>query len=169
MSDKVQQVKDQRGLFERVVSYIPGYHGYKEKEVRRETDRLVRATAASFLGKALDEYRKPLVSLALPDSDRDAADSLLARLDTVREKTARALAGYSGLFDSVKIKEDKLDRLVELDSTLVESSKALYESCRAVSSKPTLEGFRIGSASVRESLEKVEEALDGRDALLRSP
>jgi hypothetical protein len=170
LSDKVQQVKDRMGFFQKIASYIPGYHGYKEKEVRRETDRLVRATASGFMARALDEYRRPLAALDLPASDRDSADSIMARLDTVRERTARAVAGYSGIFDAVKVLEPRLDKLVELDSNLVESSQELLTSCRALDvPSQTADGFRAGSVPVLDGIQKIEGILEDREALLKNP
>jgi len=170
LSDKVKQVKDQMGFFQKIASYIPGYHGYKEKEIRRETDRLVRATASGFMAKALDEYRRPLASLDLPASDRDSADSIMARLDTVRERTARAVAGYAGIFDAVRVQEGKLDKLVELDSNLVQSAQDLLTSCKALDvPSPTIEGFRAGSAVALEGIQKIEGVLEDREALLKNP
>jgi hypothetical protein len=170
VSDKVKQVKNQMGFFQKVASYIPGYHGYKEKEIRRETDRLVRATASGFMAKALDEYRRPLASLDLPAPARDSADSIMARLDTVRERTARAVAGYAGIFDAVRVLEGRLDKLVELDSNLVESSKDLLTACKALDvPSPTVEGFRVGSATVLVGIQKIEGILEDREALLKNP
>ena len=37
-----QDVKGQMRLSERIAAFLPGFHGYKEKEVRRESDRLIR-------------------------------------------------------------------------------------------------------------------------------
>jgi hypothetical protein len=170
LSDQVKKVKDQMGFFQKIASYIPGYHGYKEKELRRETDRLVRTTASRFMAKALDEYKRPLAKLDLPGSDRDSADSVMARIDTVRERTARAVAGYAGIFDAAKVQEDKLDKMVELDATLVESSKGLLDSCKALDvASPTVEGFRVGSTSVLQGVQAVEDILEERDSLLRNP
>ena len=170
MSDKVREVKDQRGLFEKVASYIPGYHGYKEKEIRRETDRLVRSTAVGFLAKAVDEIRRPLSSLSLSSSDREGADHLIARMDTVKQRTARAVAGYAGIFDAVKVKEPKLDKLMELDQSLVESSKLLYDACKALNASPvTVESFRIGASTATEKVEEIEGILDERNAMLVNP
>ena len=45
MSDKndvYSDVKGQMRLSERIAAFIPGFHGYKEKELRRESDRLIR-------------------------------------------------------------------------------------------------------------------------------
>jgi hypothetical protein len=144
------------GFFQKIASYIPGYQGYKEKEVRRETDRLVRATASGFMAKALDEFRRPLASLDLPAPDRDSADSIMARLDTVRERTGRAVAGYAGVFDAAKVQEGKLDKLVELDSNLVQSAQDVLTSCKALDvPSPTVDGFRSGSASVLGGIQKI--------------
>jgi hypothetical protein len=170
MSDKVQEVKDQAGLFQKITSYIPGYHGYKEKEVRRETDRLVRATASGLMAKSLDEYRRPLMFLTLPAPDRDSADSIMARLDTIRERTARAVAGYSGIFDAVKVLEPRLDKMVELDGSLIEAAQDLLNASKALDvPSPTVDGFRLGSATVLEDIQKIEGILGDREALLKNP
>ena len=42
--DYLKKVKRERGLLEKIMSYIPGYRGYKEKELRRESDRPVSYT-----------------------------------------------------------------------------------------------------------------------------
>ncbi len=170
MSDEVQNVKDQMGLFQKVASYIPGYHGYKEKEIRRETDRLVRYTASGLMAKALEEYRRPLLFLTLPAPDRDSADSIMARLDTVRERTARAVSGYSGIFDAVKVMEPRLDKLVELDGNLIEAAQALLTACQGLDvPSPTVDAFRAGSSTVLGDIQKIEGVLEDRESLLKNP
>ena len=52
MPDVVEKVKEERSLSEKILSYIPGYSGYKEKELRRETDKLVRDQAVMKLKDA---------------------------------------------------------------------------------------------------------------------
>ena len=52
MSDAYERIKGEQGLVEKIVSYIPGYHGYKEKELRRETDKLVREFSVQKLKEA---------------------------------------------------------------------------------------------------------------------
>ena len=41
-SDVLSNVQGQMRLSERIAAFIPGFHGYKEKEIRRESDRLIR-------------------------------------------------------------------------------------------------------------------------------
>ena len=40
--DLMNKAKDQMNVLERVVAGVPGYKGYKEKELRRETDKTLR-------------------------------------------------------------------------------------------------------------------------------
>ena len=49
MTDLTSQIKDQRGGFAKILSKIPGFKGYMEKETRRDADKIVRdAVAAKF-------------------------------------------------------------------------------------------------------------------------
>ncbi|MCA9155583.1 MAG: hypothetical protein KDA38_12380, partial [Planctomycetales bacterium] len=51
--------RDRRNLVESVLNWIPGFHGYLQKEYRRESDYLARTWLADRLQRAkrpLDEY-----------------------------------------------------------------------------------------------------------------
>ena len=93
-------------LLERIASYIPGYAGYKEKEVRRETDALLRRHIASLLSQA-----SSLLTLSPVDARQVAAspearylwDAAKAALDRVTQRIDKAPHGYSGFFDLVKV------------------------------------------------------------------
>jgi hypothetical protein len=56
--DYMGKVKGERGLLEKIMGYIPGYKGYKEKELRRESDRLVRMEAVNRLKAAKTTFRR---------------------------------------------------------------------------------------------------------------
>ena len=63
--DYLGKVKGERGLLEKIMGYIPGYHGYKEKELRRESDRLVRMEAVSRLKAAKTSIRRAYANPAM--------------------------------------------------------------------------------------------------------
>ena len=42
MGDLYERVSEDRSWLEKIVGKIPGYKGYKEKEMRRESDKLLR-------------------------------------------------------------------------------------------------------------------------------
>ncbi|MBL8045363.1 MAG: hypothetical protein JNL09_02425, partial [Anaerolineales bacterium] len=54
MSDLFQKITDAKGMLEKLVDKIPGFHGYMEKEARREADKLLRDTIANRYGEQLD-------------------------------------------------------------------------------------------------------------------
>ncbi|MEM2373418.1 MAG: hypothetical protein QXI11_03150, partial [Thermoproteota archaeon] len=56
MSEFVRKYEEERGLSEKIASYIPGYRGYKQKEVRREADKLLRG----FMVRKLEATRSNL-------------------------------------------------------------------------------------------------------------
>jgi hypothetical protein len=51
MADLRQTSYDNMGRFEALVAKIPGYKGYKEKEMRREADALLRQHLAGKFGE----------------------------------------------------------------------------------------------------------------------
>ena len=120
--DVYGQAKSQMRLSERIEAFLPGFRGYKEKELRRESDKLLRNHIYMKLTHAKDNLRNIFQRIAdrryldiLPDMDR-----LTAKLDRISEKINHASYGYSGFFDVVKVKEDNLDRMIAFDNSLID-------------------------------------------------
>ncbi len=113
---------DMFGLERGIAEAVPGYKGYKEKELRREADKLLRealATRMRTVKTHLDALQQDLIAEGkfelLPEGER-AATLIQTFIDRVRT----ASYGYSGLFDAVRVKEDDLDRLYEFDARLMD-------------------------------------------------
>src|SRR4030042_5483602 len=131
--DYLGKVRGERSLLERIAGYIPGYRGYKEKELRRESDRLVRTDAVNRLKAAKNTVRRnfanPTVVQKLSGEDAYRFDALTSRLDRVTQRIDRAVAGYAGMFDTVKVKEDKLDTVIQHDLSLIQEADAIKTAC----------------------------------------
>jgi hypothetical protein len=134
---------------EKLVKVIPGYSGYKEKELRREADKLLRVQVA---GK-LDEQRKRLSELQVQLINQgqiqyvDDLDRAATKLQLLIDRINTASYGYAGLFDAVKVKEEQLDALYEFDSQMLDFVDEIAEEVDHVSSAITAkEG--IGEAIV---------------------
>ena len=119
------QFKERRGderLLEKIARLIPGYGGYKEKELRREADKLQR----TYIAKKLSEAKSSLESTNGKMTDKlfmDAlglSDRLLRRMEKMADKVRFASYGYGGFFDMVKVKEEELDKLYGFDASLLE-------------------------------------------------
>lgn len=134
MSDLFQKIVDAKGMLEKLVDKIPGFHGYMEKEGRREADKLLRDTIASRYGEHLDRIsllQTQLISsggLEYVDDLQDAATRLQRFIDTVKT----AARGYTGFFDAVKVKEKELAKLYAFDSALLENAGKVGEAVDAV-------------------------------------
>ena len=117
-----QRIEDSRGGLEGLISKIPGYHGYKEKENRRAADKLLR----DQLTKQLDEQRRRLAELQrnLLDSGGllmvDDLDRAVTKVQKLADKIRTASYGYAGIFDAVKVKEEQLDALYTFDEGMLQ-------------------------------------------------
>lgn len=152
----------EKNFLEKVASHIPGIAGYRERESRRDTDRRLRA----FLAARLDEARSGLDAAREAATSAGAMDALSAigRLDRTIQRSVASLrfadAGYSGVFDQVKIREPELEAIYAYDEALVSDVVALADRLRAAqaTSLPELaaaaEGIDLKIARRREVLEK---------------
>ncbi len=120
--DLLATVESSLGGFEKLMRKIPGYHGYKEKELRREADKLLRLELASQLDdqrKRLAELQGELISQAKIEFIDDLERAVM-KLQLLIDRVKTASYGYAGLFDAVKVKEEQLDALYEFDNKMLD-------------------------------------------------
>ena len=98
MSEKkgmYEKAKGEMRLTERILAELPGFRGYKEKELRRESDRLIRNHIYERLTIARRDLKETFQKLSdnkmqevLTDMDR-----FIMRFDRVAEKINHASYG----------------------------------------------------------------------------
>ena len=118
MSDFFEKVKSQIDPFKKLVSFIPGFSGYIERQNRRDADKLLRETVARRFEEQWSRastLQEEMVSNGLFTSVDDMEKAALA-LRTFIDKISTAARGYSGLFDAVKINEKELDAIYQFDA-----------------------------------------------------
>ena len=170
--DYLGKVRGERTLLERIAGYIPGYRGYKEKELRRESDRLVRTDAVNRLKAAKNAVRRnfanPTVVQKLSGEDAYRFDALTSRLDRVTQRIDRAVAGYAGMFDTVKVKEDKLDTVTQHDLSLIEKADAIKTDCENVGKmQPGNTDWGTAMDNLISKVEELDGLIDQRSEILR--
>jgi hypothetical protein len=170
--DYLEKVKGERGLLERIMGYIPGYHGYKEKELRRESDRLVRMEAVNRLKAAKTVMRRafanPAMVQKLAGEDTYRYDALNSRMDRITQRIDRAVAGYQGVFDAVKVKEDKLDSVLQYDASLIEKADGIKADCEKLSKmQPGNEDWSAAMDALISKVEEYDSLIDSRSEILR--
>jgi hypothetical protein len=170
--DYLEKVRGERGLLEKIMSYIPGYKGYKEKELRRESDRLIRMGVVNRLKSAKNIFRSSFSSGSilnkLSDEDVNRFEAFLSRLDRVTQRIDRAVAGYAGEFDAVKVKEDKLEAILKHDLGLLERAEAIkVDVQKIVKTESGGEDWRLALDELISKVEELDGMIEQRSEILR--
>ena len=166
--DLVGKIQDGQNFLEKIASAIPGFKGYRDKEHRREADRIGREHAAS----RLEESKKDLDTLSANASRVGALDAIndietaRKRLDKVAARVRYADRGYAGFFDAIKIDEAVLDRVYRFDLALLKGVEEAREASRAAASAaggvgPALQEFIARLDALDEALAEREQILSG--------
>jgi hypothetical protein len=159
-------------LSERVAAALPGFRGYKEKELRRESDKLVRNNLNLKLTKDKDDVR--VISQKISDKRyMDVLvdmDRLTAKMDRITEKVNHASYGYSGFFDIVKIKEENLDRMITFDNQLLDEVNALTAAIGDLKTQLLSNNFanlKDKIQTVSDKFELLEDTFDNREQVIQ--
>ncbi|MCK4425017.1 hypothetical protein KAU93_04955, partial [Candidatus Bathyarchaeota archaeon] len=161
MSEKkefYEKAKTQMRLSERILAEIPGFRGYKEKELRRESDRLIR----NHLYRKLSEAKTDLKDVYQKLSDRRLfevltdMDRLVAKFDRIAEKVNHASYGYAGFFNVVKVEETGLDSMIGFDSQLIDDVEKLGKEVDVFKAEVLKQKFDKAKEYIQRLVETVE-------------
>lgn len=166
MSDYRDQIQSQRGPLKDLLSNVPGFKGYLEKEDRRTADKLIREEVADRYGRLLTKLNA--VQTRLLDQGMldlmDDLESVVDKIQTSIDRIRNASYGYSSFFSAVKIDQETLDRLYEYDRSLLERAEEVQETLlalEAAESEPDARSL-IGelNAQAQEMLDDVDQRQD---------
>jgi len=169
--DVYAQAKSQMRLSERIAAALPGFHGYKEKELRRESDKLVRNNLYLKLTKDKDNVKsisQKIVDKRYMDALADI-DRLNAKMDRIAEKVNHASYGYAGFYDIVKIKEENLDRMITFDNQLLDEVNALTASIEELKIQLLSNNFanlKDKIQTIADKFELLEDTFDKREQVI---
>jgi len=118
MDQFFEKVTSQQDPFKKLMSHIPGFSGYIDRQNRRDADKILRDTVARRFEeqwKRASQLQSDMVSngmIAYVDDMEKAA----IQLRTFIDKITTAPRGYSGMFDAVKINEKELEAIYQFDN-----------------------------------------------------
>ena len=122
MSDMFDKVVDQQDIFKKLLSKIPGFSGYIERENRRSADKVVRETVASrfeAVWKRISALQTDLVKSGDLKSVGDLESAALKFRQFI-DRVEKASYGYSGFFDAVKINQKELSAVYTYDLSMLD-------------------------------------------------
>lgn len=170
MEDLLGKAREQQNKFEELVAKIPIYKGYKEKELRRETDKQLRDHVADLCLKQwrrVADLQRQLLSngMLMYVDDLQSAETRLRRfMDRVRN----ASYGYSGLLDATKVEEEQLDAVYVFDADLVNNVQAIESGFDAL--QEAIDAGEGVPAAIREAIKIIgmaNDTFDERNKILR--
>jgi hypothetical protein len=159
MSDFYGQVTSSQDIFKKLLSKVPGFSGYIERENRRAADKVMRETIANrfeAIWGRISAFQRELISqgeIKWVDDVEAAAIKLRQFIDRVRTTSY----GYSGLFDAVKINENELALIYSYDEAMLSMADVMD---RAVSNMEISIGSDGFPASVRNLVSTAQQCVD---------
>ena len=124
MNDLFDRVTSEQDFFKKLLSKVPGFKGYIERENRRSADKLLRETVADrfeLLWQRISSLQTDLVNQGeikyIDDLERGAI-KIRQFIDRIRT----AAYGYAGLFDAIKVNEAELLQVYQYDLVLINAA-----------------------------------------------
>lgn len=144
---------------------IPGWSGYRDRERRRESDRLVRERLARDYGEIADRLGR-LASRLAEDRKLRAiryVDQPQGRLKHFIDRLRTATYGYAGLFSDRPVDARALDQIAAFDESLGDGLDELRQAAeRLEQTSPDDDAFRARSEELSTVIEKLLDRFDRR-------
>ena len=119
---------------EKLELLLPGFKGYKRKDLIRQDDVLVRSAIRNTLLKVQEEItaKEGEIASSNPfDPKIHDYEDLLSQLRTLTEEVWGVPTGMYLFYDRYKMFESDLEKIVEFDFKLVTLANSLLEDARS--------------------------------------
>ncbi len=154
-----------QNFLEKLANAIPGFKGYRERDLRRDADKLQREHLATQLDgckKSLNDIANAATRVGALDAINDV-ETARKRIDKVANRVRYAERGYSGFFDTVKIDEAALERVYQFDLALVQAVDALRT---AANQAPVAPDVPAAVRALIAQIDALDTALEERETIL---
>jgi len=156
-------------ILEKAALKLPGISGYMTKEMARDSDQRIRG----YFSDRITSIKEELHGFQRRRTDQgrlaglDKLERINMKLDRLRDTIRYSARGYSGLFDGIKVNEDKLNQLYVFDLKLKSHIDSMAESFKILLSKT---GKTADLDSVADEMESIadnfQQVIDQRKHLL---
>jgi hypothetical protein len=163
--DKVSQDMDP---IKKILSKIPGFGGYIERQARRDSDKLIRDTIFKRF-RELDGRVSSLQREFIKHGEIMHVDDLEAtaiKLRTFADRIRTATRGYSSLFEATKINEAELERLYEYDAAMLDLADEVERAIDNVHASVGTDGLPASLRHLESTAQKAIETFNRRDEVV---
>ena len=164
--DIKERAEKQKNWIERGLHKIPGFKGYYERELRRDSDKLQRDFMVLKLNEGLEEFRGMIKEVTRRSDLKQLTEygDVQKYFEKVINNIRYSDRGYTGFFDLIKVKENELDVIYEKDLEIVESVLKFKEDI-LVFKDMTSDSDKL--KKIRKSLKNIEESYEKRNKILK--
>lgn len=168
MNDIFGKVSGDMDPFKKILSKIPGFGGYVERQARRDSDALIRKTIFQRFRELENRISAVQRSLESPSDAKYLDDLEVAalKLRTFADRVNTASRGYSPLFAAVKINEEELTRLYEYDAAMLELTDEVGRAIDNVEASIGTDGLPAAIRHLQSTAQKTIEVFDRRDEVV---
>ncbi len=127
LGDLTEKIQASQNKLESLINQIPGYGGYRQKDQRRDADRLLRMHVAEQYDHMLERLNRIQLDLVSAGglTDMMLLERGVSRLQLLIDLIRNASYGYSGLLDAIKVDDTTLDRLYDFDQSMLDGATSL--------------------------------------------
>jgi len=140
-------------ILEDIELLIPGFRGYKKKELRRESDKLLRIRICEELKDIKKDFEYMEDGIENIDELKEC-ENIIQQIQKLNDKIEHADYGYAGFFDIEHVDEKELERMYEYDEKIL---KIIEEVKEREDSKKVLKNLRI----IEEEFDKRKKIMIG--------
>lgn len=123
-------VKSGKNSFQELMEKIPGIKGYKAKEDRRDTDKIIREEIAKKFEEEwsrISAIQRDLIKAGNLNAVSDL-ESAAIKIRQFTDRIKTAPYGYAGLLDAIKVDDAALTRLYDYDLYLLKMADTVKAS-----------------------------------------
>ncbi len=159
------------GTIDRLLDSIPGYGGYRDKERRRDSDRVIREALALDYGQLADRLGRLAGSLA--DERKIMAipvvDKPYKLLTSFIDRVRTASYGYAPLFSDAAVDAAALDQVALFDHALADQQETLSEQIAALERTDADDpAFKTAASEIVTTVEGLHVRFDRRHDVIHA-
>jgi hypothetical protein len=154
--------------FKKILSKIPGFSGYMERQNRRDSDKLLRNTIFNRV-RELENRVSALQRDFIAQGEIGHVGELEAsavKLRTFADRVHTATRGYSAMFAAVKINESELTRLYDYDARLLDLTEEVGRAVDNVQASISSDGLPAAIRNLESVSRQCIEAFDRREEVV---
>jgi hypothetical protein len=153
-----------------ILTSIPGYDGYRDKENRRETDKRVRDRISTRLGDLARGIELVATDLA---NKRDIqavgpVDSAAKSVRHLQNLVSTATYGYGGLYSDRNVDEVALEQLNQFDADLLTRVEALAPLVEQLGAATDAAGREAALGATRTAVSQLQTRFEARSSVVET-